>query len=724
MSDDDILKMFNQQNAAVTASQPKKNAGFLGTVLSTVGGIAGGLGGGFLGSVVPVAGTTAGAIGGGAAGSAAGRWLANLLTGTDAGEGVVEDAAFGAVGGGLGKVLKAGKGLVVADDAAKAATSAGANAVGAAPKTGILSRFKTNVGQNIEENGNKLMASQANLTRSQANKMGFSVPETFGNLQKRTGLGDAEDLAKLSSDITGKDSVTKMWIDKAIKPVGVNTDGYMRRAEDILIDRGISKSSPAGKAIIENAKNQGIRMNGGSAGSLSSVVGGDEALKSSRFFGDLAEGARKGARVSGDTMTEQTGKAYQDISNFLNNRLYNAPGLSERFMAPGGAKEQIVKSLRAAAKNEAPDVSPKIKAAYGKLADEFDNVKDIAGARSFQKDFVRLNKIAEKTAQAENGAAQSLMDTKTGLGRFAQRPLNIIAEPLEQLSGKAGAKMADFGRRLQGDVTQVVEGGSEAARKLTKGDLIKSLVAQGIPRAAFGSGGAGYSGQNMNAPIDPAAAAMFGTDPSMLTAEQMSGAGLGVNPDMMGGDPSMNASAPFTKESLDQAIMEAAINGNDTNVAMLMKLGEYYYPQGGGANLSAAGQKSLQSMNAANTTVDNLEAILNQTGGQDNGVLANIFGGVQSFAGGAGLDENARLYESQAGSAATQLARAISGESGAMSDQDIQRAKDMIPKLSDSRQVRAQKLAILRNAIQSNAQSVMQFGGGGSVNDLTAVFGG
>lgn len=699
------MQMANQQFAQSQAAsaQPKKSAGMLGTVLSTIGGI----GGGILG--LPFGGV--GAIGGGAVGSGLGRGLANILTGADAGDGVIEDTVMGGVGGALGKVMKVGK---VGLDAAKGGTAAAA--VGAAPKTGILSRF----GGALEKTGNKVMASQANLTRPTANKLSEPVADTFGKLQSRTGVGNIDDLTEIGKGVTGRDGLVAIGVEDSVSTAGVKLDGLRRAAEDSLMNRGIPLNSPKAKEILENVKNQFVKANGGANGSLADVVGGKQALQADRFFAENASVAKQGFKRSGDVATKQSGQVYNDLSQFVKERLYNAPGTGANFVTKGGGKDQIVQSLRAMAADDVTTVNPKVRAAYAKLADEFDTkVKSIADARTFQKDFVQLTKIAEKTAEASQGAATQLGGTMQGAGKFIQQPLNILATPLEAQSGKIGSKMADWGRKLQG--TGAPKTAAAAAdgpvSMFSRKDLIKSMVAQGVPRAAMQ---AGFAGANPNDQVSPEALAMMNADPSQFTPEQLSAAGLSGAPT----DPSAAEVAPggMTKESLDKALFEAAQAGDDKNVAMLIKLSDHYFPQGS-AQLSAGAQKSMMATSNALGSVQQLEELLAKNGGQDNGVLANVFGGAAGIAGKLGANDNARLYNDKAGSLVTPLARAISGETGTLSDQDIKRAQLMLPQLTDSTAVRKQKIASIYQAIQTAQQSAQQYGGGGQP-DLSAMFGG
>jgi len=98
---DKLLARQNAMQRFQSQAQPtKKTSGnFLTSLLPTAGGILGGIGGSFFG---PGLGTAAG----GAAGAGAGKFLQNLLEGkSDAGEGVLGEAALGTLGG-IGKGFK------------------------------------------------------------------------------------------------------------------------------------------------------------------------------------------------------------------------------------------------------------------------------------------------------------------------------------------------------------------------------------------------------------------------------------------------------------------------------------------------------------------------------------------------------------------------------------------------------------------------------------------
>lgn len=712
LTDEDWLlaRQMAAQRDAMAATAKPKNAGMLGDILSTVGGIGGSILGSF---AAPVAGT----IGGGAIGSGLGRGLANLLTGTKLDDQVVADTALGGVGGVLGKFMKVG------GAGAKVAADAG-QAVGAvAPKSGVLSGFRNMAGNAIENSGNKLMASQANLTRAQARNLGEPLSDTFGSLQKRTGIGNMDDLSRIGSDVTGKNGVVPEFVNKSVSPLSIDMGDISKVADRALQNNAPGVFGAQRKALTENVKNSVTQAYGGADGSLSSVVGGKTALTTSKDFAERAATYRDAFKRTGNATDKQVATVYQELSNTINDRLYSAPGAQELFLTKG--KPEVVRSFRAAAKASLEDGDKAAAKAYTRLAGEFQSkVTNIADARTFQKDFVQLSKIAEKTAQAENGAAFQLAGARSGLGKFAQNPLNIIAEPLNAQSGKVGSKMADFGRYLKGEATPVdaaTAAGSGGAGMFTKKNLVKALIAQGVPRAVAGN----MLGGDANAQLSPEALAAMGTDPSTLGAEDLASLGLGggTGGSSAGGAGLAGAPGAIDPESLNNAIFDAAKRGDDKSVTMLLKLADFYYPTASGGATSNTANKSLMATSNALNSVQQLEALLEQTGGQDNGLLANIFGGIQNAAGNAGLDDNARTYNDIAGSLVTPLARAISGETGQLSDQDIKRAQGMLPKLTDSAAVRKAKLENIYASIQSAQSNARSFGGSGGT-DLAAMFGG
>lgn len=714
LTDEDLKLAQMMADQQIAAAKPK-GSGLLGDVLSTVGGIGGSILGSF---VAPVAGT----IGGGAVGSGLGRGLANLLTGNNVTQDVAGDAILGGIGGGLGKFLKIGG--AGAKAATRATEQAGANAVGASTKTGMLSRF----GGKLENFGNKTMASQSNLTRAQARNLSEPVSDTFGKLQTRTGMGNMDDLMQVGGKITGKNGIVSNEVRRGLKPMSADISDLRKVAEDSLVDVAPGVQGAAKKGIIQNVQNNVYKGYGGSKGSLATVVGGEDAFKIAQGFEKQAASYANAFKRAGNVTDEQTAKVYRKLADTIKTRLYGAKGANEAFKAT--AKPKILSEMNAEAVLLREEGNKAGSVAMRRLAKEFDKVDDIAGARTFQRDFVQLGNIAEKTAQAENGAAAKLMDTKTGLGKYLQNPLNLVAEPVDQQSGRVGALIARAGQRLQGRGAQAAaETAGKAGSKITRKDLIKALISQGVPRAALG----GFSG-DVNAEMSPDAIAMLAANPDQLTAEQLLQSG--AMQDSAGGAPS-NAfgvrevdgkQMGMTKDSLDAAIIDAASRGDEKTVSMLLSVAEYFGAGAGssGGGLSAGAQKSLMSSDAALSSVQRLESLLGNVGGQDNGVLANIFGGAQSIAGNAGLDDNARVYNDVAQSLVTPLARAISGETGNLSDTDIKRAQGMLPKLTDSNEVRKQKLQNIYAAIQASQQSAYSYGAGGAgdMSQLAAVFGG
>ncbi len=677
LSADERRKQYMQ---LVQKQQSGGGGNLLTSFLPTIGGIIGGIGGSF---VAPGLGTAAG----GAGGSALGKSIANLIEGKDATEGVGTEALFGALPG-AGGLLRGAKAMATGGRTAQVANEA---------KPGLLSKF----GSFLENKGGDLAASQANLTRAQARTLGQPLNETFGSLQRRTGTAKMDDLAKIADSVTGGGGSVTLGINKAVSPVGVDIGDLSRVANKSLGDNAPAVFGASRKSLEENVKNSVVKAYGGDGGTLSSVVGGKTALDTSKGFATQAAQYRDAFKRSGNVADQQTAKVYEDLAQTINDRLYRAPGSVDNFLQVG--KPQILADFRAAAK-DAVRTGDKVAAkAYLKLADDFQkSVTNIKDARTFQRDFVELGKINEKTLEASKGAAMQMGDNLQGAGKILQRPTNIVALPLEAATPKISSVMMDVGRKLQGT------GANGATGNVTRRELMKQLIGQGVPRAILGQYTPASAG-SLDENVDPAMIEAMAADAAPMDAEAAAKAAAG-----MGGD------GRPPKENIDEAVMIAALSGDKETFNMMKSLSEYFYPSSGDKT-SAATQKGLVSLGQAENLLNTFEQQLNEAGGQDNGVLARIVGGARTAAGQVGLDAQASAYNAARQGTVASLAKAL-GDSGTLTDQDISRAMALIPDLGKSNEERAMMFSQLRALINNNRNTLTAASGGRG--SLEAVFGG
>jgi hypothetical protein len=692
-----------------------KKKGFWTDQISTGGGIGGALGGAAagaaIGSVVPIAGTAVGgllgAIIGGGLGSAAGELGENAIVGEkDLSKNVLKEGLIGGatsipLGAGF-KLARAG-GSALLGNGAKAGQLVAEAGAGTIPKMagGLQAKAALEAGQmaaqggskgvlqkaglGLENQGKKLLGTQANLTRAEARKIGQLPENVLGDLNKRTGLTSLDDMAQVGMNVTGKNGAYSELTRNAIgNTPGVDLGDIRTVGENLIADNAPLLTGLKKQAVLDQIKNNAVKAYGGSEGSLNALANPLEAL-------DVANNFRKMARdiASRPTLQASDGQlasVYNNLAKTIEDRLYSAPGLDDGLKLARGDRASELASLAASAPNRAQGQ------AYERLAQELQGIDSVKALRGAQKPFVGLSKIDEATARAAGGAGAQLGDNVQGLGRMVQKPANLLALPLNAATPKVGGAMANMGRSLQG-----MGAGSTGAGQ--------SVFGAGIRQA----GGRLLTGNDM------------GTQPEqpsleeVMLAQAQSGQ---LGPDSAAQDPMQDPSVqaptnPFgvSRDEVGQALMKAMQANDKTAVSQLQDLyslvSDYEDSQNQSSSMNATTQKALAQSANADTTLTQLEQLLNNAGGAGGPVGGNI----SSFLGNMGLNGNAKTYNDLANGSVTQIAKAL-GETGAMSDSDRIAYQALLPKITDTAEVAANKFAALRARMAAAHQNTLQYGAG------------
>lgn len=701
-----------------TTKKPQGNV--LTSLIPTAGGVGGALagaaGGAALGSVVPVVGTAVGgllgALLGGAGGSAVGKVGQNAVEGNaDLGEGVAQEALLGGL-----TSTPIGAGFKLAKAGVKAATGIGKQSAGdlvqqagiqtvgkgtaakyglSNPSTGVANRL----GQKAETKANQMLASQTGMTNAQARKAGIgSQAQTFGNVNRRTGLTGLDDMAEVSRGLTGAgddsllDTLTRASVESS---TGVPVNNLSKSAQDLLDNAGSLLSDSERKSILRNVKNATTTMFGGSKGSLSTLANPNAAFDQANAFRATA------STLSSNPLTmtavdKQKAKIYNSLAKQLEDSIYKSPGVNSSIptLVKAGRDDLLFRADDLAAAGNTKQAN-----AYRKIATELGDVKDIKGLRSMKKDFVQLNKIDRATAQAEGSRTLSGRDMQNSVGTLVRNPLNLIGAPLDAATPTIAGGLATGARALQG---QGARSGGQGVLPLT--------ARQGVGRLLTADT-VGDTGVDENG--------LTAEDYALIESNPIFS--QGTTPETLG--TAQGATNPFGISLADVAsqLQVAIQNGDSKGYATLSdlydKINDYEQnnANGGGA-LGATAKTNLASSANAINTLNQLEGMFGQAGGGSGRVV----GGIQSLLAGAGLNNNVDLYNTQAGSTITQLAKALNG-GGQVTDADARVVIDALPKVTDNPEVAAQKFAALRQRLQVAAQNTSQFGSGNT--DLSAILG-
>lgn len=708
----DQLKAKNAQS-----SQPKGN--FLTGLIPTGGGIGGALAGGAagaaIGSAVPVVGTAVGgllgAILGGAGGSALGKVGQNAVEGeADLGKGVAQEALLGGV-----TSTPIGAGLKIARAGAKVATGLGKKSAGdliqeagiqtvgkgTAAKYGLTntpqtSKIGTKLGSSLENKGNQMIASQTGMTNAQARRAGIdSQVQTFGNVNQRTGLTNLDDMASVSRGLTGgQDSLLDTLTRASVESTnGVQVNDLRKVAQDLIDNKGSLLSDAERKNVLRTVKNASTTMFGGSKGSLSTLANPTAAFDQANAFRATAADIRNSAATA-TPAEKQLATIYGNLASDIEKSIYKSPGVNESLptLIKAGRDDLLFKADDLAAAGNTGQAN-----AYRKIANELGGVKTINQLRSMKKDFVDLGKIDKATGQAEGSRTLGGRDLSNSL----RNPLNLLTAPLEAATPGIGGRLAQTGRSL---------GDSGLATKTTPGGqgILPLAARQGTGRLL-----------TMDTPETPT------IDENGLTAEDylslqndptFAGSELGAPTADLGQTQPTNPFGVSLQEVAAQ--MTQAFNTGDTKgyaaLADFYDRIRDYESSSSGGELGATAKNALASSANGVSTLNQLEGLFQQAGGGSG----RIVGGVQNFLGGAGLNNNVDVYNSQANSTITQLAKALNG-GGQVTDADAAVVINALPKVTDNPEVAAQKFAALRQRLQVAAQNTAQYGGGST--DLASI---
>jgi hypothetical protein len=679
-------RMF-QAEQAKRQKKPKDRGNLFTNSLSTVGGI----GGGILGSLLaPGAGTMAG----GAAGAGLGKILENMMEGNkqDVGE-IAGEAALGTLGG-IGKGLKAGK---LALNTAKAGGGASkalnalrfgeqaANVASVAPKTGILGRL----GLNMEKTGNRMLASQSQLTAAQARQAGINPVDVFGSINKRTGLKSMDDMVEVAKDLTGgKDSILDTLTRSAIgSSKGVQVADLRRIAQDTIDNSGALISDSARKQLLNNMTRAGTSMRGGAKGSLTPLADPTKALDQANSFRGTAREITNSFTATPEQ--KQIAKVYNTVAKQVEDAIYKSPGVNESMPM---LKKAVADDLLFQAKDLRAAGSKAQAVAKEKVAKEVLSAESVADIRKIKKDFVDIGKIDTATAQAQGTRNLSGADISQKAGNILRNPMNIVATPLDAATPGIAGLATRAGRALQGR-------GAISGAPSVRSQAIKSGALQVPAQALTGQ----YAGG-----IDPAEQAAYTSMPgSNDVADYFAQTGQipqdgGLPPTMPGGDilgdlQASQGDSIYSRESAAQDIQADLQATGGKNMDKYMALYEFMNPEVKEPKKKQASVKEYSQAQGGLSGVNQLTQMLQNdpsllTKGNAPGQDLPFIGGLVSGALGTGE------YNATANNVLNSLARLNTGASMPASEESFYRR--LLPAAGDSEATRQQKLAQLSQAFE------------------------
>ena len=159
--------------------------------------------------------------------------------------------------------------------------------------------------------------------------------------------------------------------------------------------------------------------------------------------------------------------------------------------------------------------------------------------------------------------------------------------------------------------------------------------------------------------------------------------------------------------------MELALNAGDlTAYSQLADLYQQAYKIYGAetqstnpySNLSSTQVENINKLDTASNAIDELEALFNQAGG-GQGLLGGNFA---NWMGSLGLNSDVATYNALSRGLINQIGAAIGKTDSLNTEGEVNRALELIPKMTDDAQTAQNKLAQLRQMLNTNKQTVYQ----------------
>lgn len=547
------------------------------------------------------------------------------------------------------------------DDAARSVLSS----IGDSLASGVK---RSKIGDALVQASDTGLNAPLSLTRKDMREIGPGTYEKVGELFDRTGMSNLEDLRSFAKELTGNKE-SRAYLDEVTDAIrsnlghGNNVDlndlgPQIRKARDSMSSLGgelFDEADPIEKANILKRMSTNIKRS-----ASENAVRGEEG----KFYGKL--GSLIDERIDAGVDPKYINEAYDNVSNEF---LYRSQ-----------------KALREGNKTKAE--------AYERLAKEYAETpaeeRTIANFRSSKRDFVDLSKMLERSDRSKGGG--SFSRTVNQLPVVGPAADALLSQPVERGAQKAGEIMRKVGREFQ-------EGAAQ--EKLKKA-------------AAIGAGGAGLlaaaSGVGSNNKDIAKASGISGINANMTGSSQTdtSNRMSSLDGDAMPTANSLDEMTVggYTRKQLEDGYVKALM-ANDAKSAQaigsiidIMDKNETRALNRAKLSNSTKSKSTDESKKQnAISTLNTLMGVYNEGGG-GQGVVGGTLTNLLNKATGGGYNPSAETYSAQSRGAAVKIIKSM-GDSGQLSDRDVQAALDMLPKNTDDSNVAKKKIDNLLNILQA-----------------------
>lgn len=313
-------------------------------------------------------------------------------------------------------------------------------------------------------------------------------------------------------------------------------------------------------------------------------------------------------------------------------------------------------------------------------------VGQIGATSALESDAANRMRARRYAKQAANAQARLTGEkTSTGDGLFSKAKDTVI---------NVGNKAVDAVNDVANNGT--LYNASYAGYLPTFGEVATSQLAR---QAGIGTANAQNNQRNLESALQNINGVQNNYDSTMQQIQQNYQSGLQQE----------QAASPGAQQ-LDQIsrAMELALNAGDLEaygqlVDLYRQAYKIYAPQTTSAtsSLNATQQSNLAKLQSAGTAIDQLEQLYNQAGGGQG----RLGGAIAELGGSLGMNSAATSYNNAARGLINQIAAAVGKTDSLNTEGEVQRALDLVPKITDTPEEAQTKLQALRNMLNANMQT-------------------
>lgn len=703
------------------------------------------------------------AVGGKLAKGVGGNNVISKTLNSNIGRGALTGAASGATGAGLSTALNGGG---LGEVLGSAAQGAGGGALGGAAMAGAMGlagtgaeRLKNKVlGVEPEANVAKApLAQQAAPETDEATATGWGEKDMTGAAKKRNNLQKLGDTLKETGQMTEDSGVySKLKGNTAEEMAQKNSVQRLRELgfEPSDYKQAANLSEVANKAYSDAVSASKAKADLPSVYKLADDIADDlnmtadqkatlkkditKRLDATR----LADG--KGLATFDAQGLEQVADALGKKSKKITTTSQGGSKANNGTLSPDDAKyAQALDEIKKALRGEVNDmvgsvdlnkeVAAKLKAAGAtdsqvKYLTQDGNLSGLKARTSLLEDARtmnrqmrsdRLKRGANATNSVSLGAQIANATGASGLLDVATTPVRKVVGRVEKLAGNAVGAVGDM---AAGDKAVKV---SNAVKNIASkaGGAVDALNNDFVSSRAFGGSDLGLptvgdvATSQIARQAGKAQASQVEAQRDMQNAQQeMQNAETDYN-NAMTQAQQLYAQAQTPQVSPGQQqlerisnAMEMALNAGDLSaynqLASLYSTAYKMYGSEAEANssttkLNATQQGNLAKLKAAGSAIDRLESLYAQAGGGQG----RLGGGIAETLAGMGMNSNVSAYNTAARGLINQIAAAVGKTDSLNTEGEVQRALDLVPKITDTKEEAQIKLQSLREMLNANQQT-------------------